>query len=636
MLGVMEMPAGSWKSSISTEMVVEDSVRLNHLSVGGQALYFEEMRPSKGGKVMLVRFSSKKEEDLLPSSYSVRTRINEYGGKSHCIAEEKVFFIHQEDQSIYWVDLQQKIHRLTAKQEARFGDLVFDHKRDRLLAVQESMGKHSIVSIDLQGNKEVLLQGSDFYSSLSLSPDGSKLAYLCWDFPYMPWDAARLMVLHLKEEGSVRDVEFVAGKEGSSVFQPTWSKQGKLYFVWEKSGFWNLYCQEKEKIEPLLPLEAEFAVPAWIGGLSTYTFVGKSEEKILCSYIQKGIGHLALLDLASRRWKEIETPFTYFGSLTSRGETAFFFAGSPLHFPSIVQMDIRDGTFEIIKESLKLSLPSSEISLPKEIEFPTTQQDAAFGFYYPPKNSSYQLKEGEKPPLIVLAHGGPTAQVFPALNLAIQYWTHRGYALVDVNYRGSTGYGRLFREKLVGHMFDSVEDCIAAAKDLVKKGLADEKRLIIKGGSAGGYAVLAALAFDSTFQIGVSYYGVSDLEALAKETHKFESHYLDRLVGPYPEEKERFQKLSPYYFAHKISAPVLFFQGTEDKIVLPDQTHKMFEVLKEKGIPTATLVFEHEGHGFVRKETQKRCLEAEEYFYSRIFGMPLSEKIAPIAIENFP
>ena len=451
----------------------------------------------------------------------------------------------------------------------------------------------------------------------------------------MPWDGAQLTLCPIKEDGSLGDGEVVAGEGGSSVFQPQWAPDGKLFFVYEISGFWNLYCYQDKKIEPMLSFEAEFGVPQWIDGLSTYALIPKEKGyQILCSYIQKGIGHLLLLDVESHAYRKIKTPFTYFSSLIADSEHAFFIAASPVDFPSIVQMDVKEETFKVLKQSKKLQLDRKEISIPQQIEFEISGEEIAYGFYYPPKNSSQKPLKGEKPPLIVLAHGGPTAQVFPLLSLGVQFWTNRGFAVVDVNYRGSTGYGRQFREKIFGHMLYSAEDCIAVARYLANKGLVDERRLIIKGGSAGGYTVLAALAFFDVFQAGVSYYGVSDLEALVKETHKFESHYGDRLVGPYPEKKDLYEQLSPINFTQKISAPILFFQGSEDKIVPPAQSQKMFESLKKRGIATAFLLFDHEGHGFCDAANMKRCLEAEEYFYSQIFALALPEMVEPIAIEN--
>lgn len=639
MIDLIEAPAGCWESRISSEMVVEGSTRLNHLSLCGGELFFEEMNPSKKGEVMLVALVEKRQEDLLTSPFSARTRINEYGGKSYCVAEDLVFFCNQKDQCIYWVDSERKIHRLTEKENVRYGDLLFDQERNRLLCVQEEMeGKcrHLIVGIDLRTKeKKVLAQGRDFYASLALSFDGSQLAYLCWDHPFMPWDAARLVLCPVDSGGFLGKGEEIAGKKGSSAFQPRWSSSGTLFFVSEITGFWNLYCYDGKKIQPLLPLEAEFGVPQWALGLSTYAVIpGEQGEQILCSYIKEGIGHLAVVDIETGKWRQLQTPFTYFGSLVADANHAYFIAASPVHFPSIVQMDVAKETFTILKQSKKLDLEALEISHPQEIRFKTAENESAYGFYYAPKNSTQKLLKEEKPPLIVLAHGGPTSQVFPLLNLGIQFWTNRGFAVVDVNYRGSTGYGRSFREKLFGHMLYSAEDCIAAAHYLVKKGLADGKRLIIKGGSAGGYMVLAACAYFDAFQAGVCYYGVSDLEALAKETHKFESHYGDQLVGPYPEEKKLYEQLSPINFTDRISAPILFFQGTDDKIVPPGQSQMMFESLKKRGIPTALILFEQEGHGFCQAANIKRCLDAEEAFYSQIFGFSLSKKVDPLQIEN--
>ncbi len=589
---------------------------------------------------MLVVIRGKTEENLLPASWSARTRINEYGGKSYALAGEKIFFCNQKDQCIYWIDSGRKVHQLTNEQNVLYGDLLFDPIGNRLICTEEQMegkGSQSLISIDLETKaKKVLAEGDDFYSSVALSPNGTKLAYLSWNYPSMPWDAACLTIVSVEKDGSLAQEKLVVDKEYASVFQPMWAPDGKLFFISEKSGYWNLYSLEGKKIEAVLSMDAEFGVPQWYKGISTYAVVPNDDGgyQILCAYIQKGIGHLALIDVAAKNWREIKTPFTYFTSVTADKHFAYFIAGSSSQFLSIVQMDVHNEVFTIVKSSKNLHLEVSELSTPQEITFLTTDNERAYGFYYPPKNSSYRLPQKEKPPLIVLAHGGPTAQAFPILSLGVQFWTSRGYAVVDVNYRGSSGYGRAFRKKLYGHILYSVDDCIAAAQDLIEKGLVDTNRLIIKGGSAGGYTALAALAFRNVFHAAVSYYGMSDLECIVKETHRFEARYGDLLVGPYPEKKQLYEELSPIHYADKIAFPTLFFHGLEDKIVPPDQSKKMFAALKRNGVTTALLLFEKEGHGFQRASNLKHCLEAEEYFYSQIFGLSLPKKIPTIPMEN--
>jgi dipeptidyl aminopeptidase/acylaminoacyl peptidase len=418
-----------------------------------------------------------------------------------------------------------------------------------------------------------------------------------------------------------------------SVFQPEWSPDGVLHFVSDRKGWWNLYRWRRGRIEPLCARDAEFGLPQWVFGMSTYSFV--SGEQILCCYTQKGRIHLARLETETGELQDIDTPFTeMYGLRTARGQ-AVFRAGSPTEPISVVLLDLESGQWEILKRSSDIVVDEGYVSAPESIEFPTEEGLTAYAFFYPPANRDFVATPDERPPLLVKSHGGPTGAASSVLSWEIQHWTSRGFAVVDVNYGGSTGYGRSYRQRLNGRWgVVDVDDCVNAARYLAERGLVDGDRLAIRGGSAGGYTTLSALAFRDVFKAGASYFGVSDLEALTKDTHKFESRYLDRLVGPYPERRDLYQERSPIHFTDGISCPMIFFQGLEDKVVPPNQAEMMVEAVRAKGLPVAYLAFEGEQHGFRRAENIKRALDAELYFYARIFGFELADQVTPLQIEN--
>ncbi|MCH6560753.1 S9 family peptidase, partial [candidate division KSB1 bacterium] len=414
---------------------------------------------------------------------------------------------------------------------------------------------------------------------------------------------------------------------------PQWSPDGVLYYVSDKSGWWNLYCWQNGSIHHLLEKEAEFGLPQWIFGMSTYAFDDSS--RLVCTYFEKGAWKLALLNTNTRQFDNIDLPFTHFDSVKAENGQAVFLAGSPILANAVVSLDLKTHEFQILRKSADVALDSTYLSRPETIEFRTEQGRTAHAYFYPPQNRDYDPPEDELPPLIVKSHGGPTAATSTALELKIQFWTSRGFAVLDVNYGGSTGYGREYRQRLNDNWgIVDIDDCVNAAKYLVEKQLVDPNRTAITGGSAGGYTTLSALTFRDFFKAGASYYGVSDLEALTKDTHKFESRYLDCLIGAYPEMKELYIARSPIHHTGKLSCPIILFQGLEDKVVPPNQAEMMVQALRSKRLPVAYVAFEGEQHGFRKAENVKRTLEAELYFYSKIFGFELVEKIEPVAIEN--
>jgi dipeptidyl aminopeptidase/acylaminoacyl peptidase len=450
----------------------------------------------------------------------------------------------------------------------------------------------------------------------------------------MPWDGTELWLGEVNSDGSLAQTQRIAGGPDESIVQPEWSPDGVLHFVSDRSGWWNLHRWREGRIEPLHGALAEFGRPQWTFGQSTYAFA--SSEHIVCTYTTNGSWHLAVLNTANLKFEPIDNAYTEIGCMRAEAGRAIFIAGSPTVTESILEFDIKTRQFKVLHHLESDPINLGYISKPQAVEFPTSNNLKAHAFYYPPVNPDFTVPQNERPPLIVISHGGPTSETVTTLRSGIQFWTTRGFAVVDVNYGGSSGYGREYRQRLNGQWgVVDVDDCVNAADYLVKSGLADEKRLAIRGGSAGGYTALCALTFRSLFKAGASYYGVSDLEILDKETHKFESHYNVNLIGPYPERRDLYYERSPIHFADRISCPMIIFQGLEDKIVTPNQAELIVQALHAKGLPYAYLPFIGEQHGFRRKENIKRSLEAELYFYSKVFGFELAEYVEPIKIENF-
>jgi len=450
----------------------------------------------------------------------------------------------------------------------------------------------------------------------------------------MPWDGCELWTGNIAADGSVVNAKLIAGGSHESIFQPEFSPDGNLYFTSDRSGWWNIYrASEDGTVETLHEMEAEFGAPQWIFGLSTYAF--ESANRIICSFAERGIWHLGTIDTRTRRFERIDTPFTEISFVCASPGRAVFRAGSPRDPFSIIEIDLMTRETKTLRRANQIEIDRGYISEPQPVEFPTENGLVAHGFYYPPKNRDFAAPPDERPLLLVKSHGGPTSATVAVLMLGIQYWTSRGIAVLDVNYGGSTGYGRAYRERLNGTWgLVDVDDCVNGAKFLASQDAADPNRSMIDGGSAGGYTTLCALTFRDYFKAGASFYGVSDAEALAKETHKFESRYLDNLIGPYPERRDLYIERSPIHFTENLSCPVIFFQGLEDRVVPPNQAETMVEALRKKGVPVAYVAFAGEQHGFRRAENIKRTLDGEIYFYSRVFGFELADQVEPVPIEN--
>jgi dipeptidyl aminopeptidase/acylaminoacyl peptidase len=651
-------PYGSWKSPITSDLIVRGSIGLTAPALDGADVYWTEVRPQEDGRSVVVKLEGDSRRDLIPQPFNSRTRVHEYGGGDYLVKRGALYFANFADQRLYRIapgDAAPQPLTPESGSRLRYADMTFDEARARLISVREdhTASEHepanTIVALraDADANDnggEVLASGYDFYSSPRVSPDGKRLAWLAWRHPNMPWDATELWVGEFCNDGTLARTRRVAGGEGESIFQPEWSPAGLLHFVSDRGGWWNLYRAKSAdiadeageiEVENLCPMEAEFGEAQWVFGMSTYAFV--APERIVCTFRERGVSRLGVLDAAAKTLRLVEAPYEDITFLRASTETgrALFRAGAPTQSAAIVEFDTATDRANVLRRSNDLKIDEGYLSAAQAVEFPTEAGQTAHAFYYAPRNRDFAAPDAERPPLLVKSHGGPTSAAVTNLNLNIQYWTSRGFAVLDVNYGGSTGYGRAYRERLNGTWgVVDVDDCVNGARYLIGRGLADPERCVIDGGSAGGYTTLAALTFRQQFKAGASHYGVSDLGALVRDTHKFESRYLDGLVAPYPAREDVYRERSPINFTDKLSCPVIFFQGLEDKVVPPNQAEMMVEALRKKGLPVAYVPFAGEQHGFRRAENIKRALDGEMYFYSRVFGFDLADAVEPVPIEN--
>ena len=660
-------PYGAWASPISARDVAEGARRIDDIAAAGDRVCWIERRPDEGGRNVLVgRRPGGAADTLTPAGYDVRGRVHEYGGGAFCLIggrELSHAFVNFNDQRVYLATAAGPPTPLTPADGAHYADLVFDPRRNRLIAVQERPGPAggepvaAIVAIPLPSSASEppsgppppveLVSGADFYSSPRLPPDGSKLAWLSWNHPDMPWDATELRLADLDDGGLPTAPSLVAGGDSAApeaVQQPGFDPRGRLTFISDRTGWWNLYRLDLEAT-PLCPRDAEFGVPPWLFGMSTYAHTASG---IVAACCEQGVWRLLLLP-GSGEPIPIPTSCTSIAWLRSAGpDTAIFLAAAPDRHAELVRLHLPAAAADPTAaapaatadppqlEVLATTGPPPDpryLSTGRPIDFPSAAGRRAYAFFYPPKNGDCLAPRDARPPLIVKSHGGPTSAAEHVYDPGVQFWTSRGFAVVDVNYGGSTGYGRAYRESLRDRWgIVDVEDCAAAAEALAARGEADPGKLLIRGGSAGGYTTLAALAFRDTFAAGASHYGVADLAALARDTHKFESRYLDRLVGPYPERSDLYDERSPLSARDGFSCPVIFFQGSEDRIVPPNQAEAMVEALRARGVPVAYLLFEGEQHGFRRAENIVRALEAELSFYGQVLGFAPAGGIEPVTL----
>lgn len=643
---------GTWPSPISAQTLAAQGLRLSGVGVAGEDIYWIEGRPHEGGRNVLVRLAADgRRLDLTPAGFNTRTRVHEYGGGAYLVDGPAVYFSNYADQRVYRIDVEGAAapQALTPEGQWFYADFAVDRARGRLVCVREDhtvQGREAVttlVAVPLDGGGvQVLAEGYDFYSTPRVSPDGRWLSWISWRHPRMPWDGTELWLAAIAADGTLAHARCVAGGDRESIYQPGWSPGGALYFASDRDNWWRLYRLTDPAVDAVVPVvvnppaEAEFGRPQWIFGTATWCFA--TPDRLVVSYTTRGQWRLGVVAVATGTLTDVPTDLEPDEWLAATPTRAVLVAGSPTRADAVVSIDLATGRAEELCASSTLALDPASVSVPVAVEFPTGDGLTAHAFYYPPRSADCSAPAGDRPPLIVIGHGGPIAAAQATLDLKIQYWTSRGFAVADVNYGGSTGYGRAYRERLNGRWgIVDVEDLIGAAHHLVREGKADPDRLIIRGGSAGGYTVLVALTMHpGVFKAGASYYGISDLEVLAHDSHKFESRCLDILVAPYPAQKAVYHARSPIYFVDRLSCALILFQGLEDKVVPPNQSEMMADAARAKGCPVAYLAFEGEQHGFRRAETIVRSQEAELYFYGAVFGFTPADALTPVPIDNLP
>ena len=640
------LPYGSWPSPITAESIARASVGVNWPELADGSLWWIERRPAEDGRsVVMRRRPDGSVADAIPPGFDARTRVHEYGGGAYTVDGDTLVFSNDSDGRLYRVDPGGDPVSITPEpaepRALRYADGAVAPGRGFQVWVRErhegdAEPVNELVAIDPSGDTAVqaIASGHDFYSFPRPSPDGTRLAWTTWDHPRLPWDGTELWVADLGPGGSLGEERLVAGGPSESVFQPEWSPDGVLHWVSDRSGWWNLYRDDGQAGgEPLCPREAEFGTPQWVFGLSTYAFLG--DGRIACVVNEGGFARLALLDAGgSLEFLELDyEPSLYGPRVRSEGGLISFAGGSARRAQAIVTVDAATRELEVVARSLAEDPDPALISEPRAIEFETAGGSAtAHALFFPPRNPAVTARPEERPPLMVVIHGGPTGQSAPDLDLEIQFWTTRGFAVVDVNYRGSTGYGREYMRLLDGQWgVADIEDCVAAGEHLARAGEVDGDRIVIRGGSAGGYTTLGAVAWTDAFAAGASYFGVADVGALFETTHKFEARYDETLIGTDP---AVWRERSPLYSADRIEAALLILQGLEDAIVTPDQAEMMVEALERNGTPYAYLAFEGEQHGFRKAENIQRSLEAELYFYGKVLGFEPADEIEPVTIHN--
>jgi dipeptidyl aminopeptidase/acylaminoacyl peptidase len=648
---ITERPYGSWPTPITSELVTAAAVRLGELRVDGADVVWAEGRPAEGGRTQLVRRTPDgTTTDLLPDGRNARTAVHEYGGAAWWVRDGVVWFTDWADQRLYRLAPGGEPEAITPEPAApradRYADGDVSPDGTTIVCVRERHDgpsaaevRNEIVRLSADGmsEPEVLVSGPDFVAAPRLSPDGTTLAWLQWYHPSMPWDDTELIARDL-ESG---EETVVAGGPGESVLEPRWEPDGSLLFLSDRTDWWNLYrWTPGADIVPVVRLDAEIGEPAWVFGSARY--VRLDDGRIVFARWRDGRDGLAVRQ-TDGSVVDLEVPFSAVAAVRAAGPDAVVVvAGSPTAELGVHRVDVATSAVETLRPPRDLGLEPAQLSVPEHVAFDSVDGSGAsrraYAQFYPPASAEFQGPEGERPPLLVQIHGGPTSAAVPVLNVGVQYWTSRGFAVVDVNYGGSTGYGRAYRQELLGEWgVIDVADCLAAARRLAEQGRVDGDRLCIRGGSAGGFTTLAALARDDTpFAAGADHFGVADLEALAADTHKFESRYLDRLVGPYPQARDVYVERSPIHHVERFTRPLIVLQGAEDEVVPPNQSEMIVDALRARGTPVAYLLFEGEQHGFRRAENIRRAMDAELSFYAQVLGFPLppEEGIEPVVVEG--
>ena len=651
------LPYGTWPSPISAARVAAGARRLSEVRADGDALYWIEGRPDEAGRaVVMCAEPDGTCREVMPTHFNARTRVHEYGGGALCVDAGAVYASHFADQRLYAMPRGGTLRPLTAEGCA-YAEACPDTGRARLIVVREDARAHdrepraAIVAVAMDGRDSdgygtVLVEGADFYSDPIVSPDGHHLAWLQWSHPQMPWDGTELWVGAFDAEGRITSAARVTGGPHESVFQPTWSREGVLHLVSDRTGWWNLYQARPASdgtwtLRALCPRAADFGKPQWVFSMATYAHL--RDGRLAATYAEDGRWRLCLIDTQTGGVEEVSTPVDVIESIVATGDGLACVAGSPTEAPAIARLSWPGPSLQVVRRSMDDALPPGVVSAPLSVHFSAPVGAAGddartvHAFYYPPAHPDVSGPAGDAPPLLVMSHGGPTSAADPTLDLKVQFWTSRGFAVLDVNYSGSTGFGRAYRERLKGQWgIRDVEDVVAGALAMADTGHADRARLAIRGGSAGGFTTLAALVQSQVFSAGASYYGVSDLEVLARDTHKFEARYLDSLVGPYPECRDAYVARSPLHMADRLRTPIILFQGLDDRVVPPNQTSLMADAARRQSVPVACVMYPGESHGFRQAATLVHALESELAFYGRVFGFTPAGPLPPLTIEGLP
>jgi dipeptidyl aminopeptidase/acylaminoacyl peptidase len=640
----MQLASGSWISPIDAATVAAGAAPIAQAVPDADDVYWLAGRASENGRTTLLRLRGGEVHEVTPAPFNVRTRVHEYGGGAYLASNGAVWFSNFADNRLYTAAGDAAPLPMSAENpQHRFADFVLDAGKRRLIAVREAHVEgetypvNTICAVGFDGVETVLVDGSDFFAAPRISPDGRQLAWMCWDNPRLPWQGTELWLADIGVDGTLENGRLIAGGIDEAICQPEWSPAGVLHFVSDRSGWWNLYDFADGVVNALCPFEAEFASPHWSFGGAMYGF--RANGDIVCTYIQNAVSKLALLPSGAGALQTIDTPYQEIRDLRVAGDFVTLLGGAPTIAVELVRLRVDNcvasGARTILARSITTLPDAAYLSVAQNVSYPSANGRTAHAFYYPPANPDFAPLDGELPPLMVIGHGGPTSMATNTLKLATQFWTSRGFAVLDVNYGGSSGFGRAYRDALKGQWgVVDVDDCVAGADYLVRQGMVDPARLVIRGGSAGGYTVLSALAFHDVFKAGASYYGVSDLAGLDADSHKFESHYTDYLIAPQPQAQALYLERSPIHHADKLKSPMIFFQGLDDKVVPPPQSEVMVDALRRAGVPVAYMTLEGEGHGFRKADSIVRTLEAELYFYLTVFGVTPPPGLPAVDIEN--
>lgn len=625
---------GHWRSPINSEQLGQQQNSPYDFVRCGDTLLWIQSLAKENGRLSVFTLPDENSNmlELSPAPLNARSTVHEYGGAACLLTSQTLYLSNFSDQRLYALDWKQtppEAQAITAPGPYRYADAIWDEQRQRIICVMEDHSGTSVINrlVAIEpctGRIDTLVEGADFYAGPRLGPDGQSLCWLSWNHPYMPWDSTQLWLASLEPSGQLSDAQLLAGGPDESIVQANWSPQGQLYFISDRNNFWNIYRYHQGKISACYQGPQEFSKPLWVLGLHSYDFYAASpdEEVLIAAYNTNSAWFIGKIDPVAQKLSPLLGPYPTIKNLHVVGDEVFFIAGHTDDHETLYRYHLKTSCLLPLAHEKLDARFEGYLSTPQLHRFTARDNSSISGFYYPPSNKDYPHDPSAAPPLIIKTHGGPTSSTSNALDLSIQFWTSRGFALFDLNYRGSCGDGRQHRRALYGQWgIADVDDCISACDRLVQIGLADPNKLIIRGSSAGAYCTLAALTFRNTFKAGTSYYGISDLKLLAETCHKFESHYVQQLLNESDLSQPVYRQRSPLFHAEQLKCPVLFFQGALDKVVPPAQAHHMVKALQDNKIQVAYYEFENEGHGFRQQSTLAKTLQLEWDFYKDVLDL---------------